>query len=77
MQIPVGLRHYTLRLVAGRVIVDGASCASVCDHARAEILVSDHVPEHLRMQVAAAAVCEAWAQQVAALRSIPFVGGVS
>jgi hypothetical protein len=77
MQIPVGLTHYTLRLVTGCVIVDGASCASVCDHGRAEILVSDRVPEHLRMQVAAAAVCEAWARQIAPLRSIPFVGGVS
>ena len=77
MRIPVGFRQYTLRLIEGRLLVNGVSCASVCDHQHGEILVSDLVPYGLRMDVAAAAVSEAWAQQIGLLRPIPFVGGVS
>lgn len=77
MRIPVGFRRYTLRLAQGGLVVDEKSCASVCDHGREEILVSDRVPLDLRMAVAAAAVAEAWAQQIGILRPIPFVGPVS
>jgi hypothetical protein len=77
MQIPVGFKQYTLRLVEQQLLVEGQRCASLCDHQRKEILVSACVPEHLRMHVAAAAVAEAWARQMGLLRTIPFVGSVS
>jgi hypothetical protein len=48
----------------------------VCDHPRKEILISAKVPEHLRMDVAAAAVAEAWAHEIGLLRTIPFIGEV-
>jgi hypothetical protein len=77
MQIPVGFKQYTLRLVEEQLLVEGQRCASLCDHKRKEILISTAVPEHLRPHVAAAAVAEAWARDMGLLRPIPFVGPVN
>ena len=76
MNIPVGFKQYALRLIEGALDVEGQRCASVCDHLRKEILVSAEFPEPLRMDVAAAAVAEAWAHEIGLLRTVPLIGEV-
>ena len=77
MQVVIGDRAYELRLVMGRLIVEGESCGSIVDHDKGEILVSDLIPMTLRMDVAAQAVSEAWEHQIAKRPQVRFVGQVT
>ena len=77
MQVTVGDRVYELRLIEGKLIVNGDSCASVVDHDRGEILVSTLIPMTLRMDVAAQAVSEAWAHEMQKRPMVRFVGQVT
>ena len=61
MHVAVGDSVYDLRTISGKLVVNGETSASVVDHDKREILVSDCVPVELRMHVAAQAVSEAWA----------------
>jgi len=76
MHVAVGDSVYDLRTIGGKLVVNGETSASVVDHDRRVILVSDCVPVELRMHVAAQAVSEAWAHELAKRPTVPFVGTV-
>ena len=77
MVVVVGDRQYAIRLIEGKLIVNGDCCASVVDHDRGEILISGLIPMTLRMDVAAQAVGEAWAHEMGKRPMIRSVGQVT
>ena len=77
MQIDVSGEAYRLRLMLGRIIVNGQATASLVDHDKREIQVSDQIPAELRMSVAAVAVSEAWQHRLAGRSMVRMVGVVS
>ena len=77
MQLEIGSRAYRFQLVPGPLKQGRKRTASVCDHARREILISDTVPPEVRMEVAALAISEAWKRQSIQRPPLKFVGDVS
>ncbi len=79
MNLDIGSRSYRFQVVPGPLRNrEGKRCATLCDHAKGEILVSDAVPWQVRSEITALAVSEAWRHQAfnSAAPVIPFVGGV-
>ena len=79
MKLEIGSRSYRFKIVPGKLRNrTGRRCATLCDHKRREILVSDSVPLQVRSEVVALAVSEAWKHQAfhGPAPTIPFVGPV-
>ncbi len=80
MKLEIGSRSYQFKIVAGKLRGgNGRRCATLCDHARREILVSDRIPLQVRSEIVALAVSEAWRHQAFHGQQpvIPFVGAVN
>lgn len=80
MKLEIGSRSYQFKIVRGKLRGgNGRRCATVCDHRRRQILVSEHVPLQVRSEIVAIAVSEAWKHEAFHGRRpiIPFVGAVN
>jgi hypothetical protein len=77
MDLTIGSKTYSFHLYAGPLRKGGRRCASVCDHRRQRILISDRVPQQVRLEVAALAVSEAWQRELVQRPPFRFVGDVS
>ena len=80
MRLEIGNRSYQFKIVPGKLRGrNGRRCATLCDHRRREILVSESVPLQVRTEVVALAISEAWKHQAfyGEKPLIPFVGAVN
>jgi hypothetical protein len=79
MKLEIGTRSYQFKIVPGKLRArNGQRCATLCDHSRRQILVSESVPLQVRSEIVALAVSEAWKHQAfhGEKPAIPFVGAV-
>jgi hypothetical protein len=80
MQLQIGQKLYRFRVVAGPLMNGSKFASSIVDHNKGEILVWGKLPECVRIEIAAAAINDAWTHQAGNAAPQPqpmrFVGDV-
>jgi hypothetical protein len=81
MQLQIGSKVYQFRIIPGLLMNGSKAVSSIVNHNKGEILVWGKLPESVRMEIAAAAINDAWTYQMAQQappqpQPLPFVGEV-